>query len=116
MASRKCDKSEWQTFCDSLSKALLGNGSGTVIASLAVGGDVAAEWVPLRGVAYDPRSDLFDIALEGLEHRVSTPRFLYVDEGPNGVAALEVIDTGGLRHRLRLDHPLRPQARRHPRG
>jgi hypothetical protein len=36
---------------------------------------------------------------------------LYVDEGPNGVAALEVVDGGGLRHGLRLDRPLNPSVR-----
>ena len=74
MASRKLDKSEWQAFCDHLSKALLGNDSDAANASLTVGEEVAAEWVPLLGVAFDPRSDSFDIALGGLEHRVRKPR------------------------------------------
>ena len=111
MASRKLDKSEWQAFCDHLSKALLGNDSDAANASLTVGEEVAAEWVPLLGVAFDPRSDSFDIALGGLEHRVRKPKTLYVDEGPNGVAALEVVDGGGLRHGLRLDRPLNPSVR-----
>ncbi len=82
MASRKLDKSEWRAFCDHLSKALLGSDSEAVNASLSVGEEVAAEWVVLLGVAYDPRSDSFDIALGGLEHRVRKPETLYVDEGP----------------------------------
>jgi hypothetical protein len=112
LASRKLDKSEWRAFCDHLSKALLGSDSEAVNASLSVGEEVAAEWVPLLGFAYDPRSDSFDIALGGLEHRVRKPETLYVDEGPSGIAALEVIDGGGLRHRLRLDRPLKPTVRR----
>jgi hypothetical protein len=112
LAPRKLDKSEWRAFCDHLSKALLGSDSEAVNASLSVGEEVAAEWVPLLGFAYDPRSDSFDIALGGLEHRVRKPETLYVDEGPSGIAALEVIDGGGLRHRLRLDRPLKPTVRR----
>ncbi len=61
MASRKLDKSEWRAFCDHLSKALLGSDSEAVNASLSVGEEVAAEWVVLLGVAYDPRSDSFDM-------------------------------------------------------
>src|SRR6266850_2459615 len=110
MASRKLDKSEWQAFCDHLSKALVGDDPGSVMVSLAVDGEVAVEWVALRGVAYDPRSDSFEIALGGLEHRVRKPKTLYVDEGPNGVVALEV-DVGGVRHGLRLDRPLNPSVR-----
>jgi hypothetical protein len=108
MASRKLDKSEWQAFCDHLSKALLGNDSDAANASLTVGEEVAAEWVPLLGVAFDPRSDSFNIALGGLEHRVRKPETLYVDEGSSGVVALEVIDGGGVRHGLRFDRPLKP--------
>ena len=111
MTPRKLDKSEWQAFCDGLSKALRGDGLRAVTASLAVDGQLAAEWVALLGVAYDPRSDSFEIALGGLEHRVRRPETLYVDEGPSGVAALEVIDGGGLRHELRLDRPLKPAVR-----
>ena len=111
MTLRKLDKSEWQAFCDDLSKALPVDDLRTVTASLAVDGEVAAEWVALLGVAYDPRRDSFEIAIGGLEHRVRKPETLYVDEGPSGVAALEVIDGGGLRHELRLDRPLKPAVR-----
>jgi hypothetical protein len=96
VASRILDKSEWQAFCDDLSKALPGDDLSAVTASLAVDGEVAAEWVALLGVAYDPRRDNFEIALGGLEHRVRKPETFYVDEGPSGVAAIEVIDGGGL--------------------
>lgn len=116
MGSRELDKPEWQNFCDRLSKALLAHDSMTKTASLVVNDEVVAEWVPLLGVAYDPPSDAFDMILDGLEHRVRTPKLVYVDEGPGGVAALEIIDGRGLRHTLRLDHPLRPPVRRHPRS
>ncbi len=115
MASRKLDKPEWQAFCDRFSKSLVDKGSEPETASLALDHQVAAEWVPLLGVTYDPRSDVFDIILDSLEHRVNTPKLLYVDEGPRGVAALEIIDAGGHRHTLRLDHPLKPRVRGHPR-
>ena len=111
MASRKLDKAEWRAFCDDLSKALPGDDLSAVTASLAVDGEVAAEWVALLGVAYDPRRDSFEIALGGLEHRVRNPETLYVDDGPSGVAALEIIDGGGLRHGLRLNYPLKPAVR-----
>jgi hypothetical protein len=38
--------------------------------------------------------------LDGLEHRVRTPKLVHVHEGPGGVAALEIIDGRGLRHTL----------------
>jgi hypothetical protein len=116
MGSRELDKPEWQNFCDRLSKALLAPDSMTETASLVVNEEVVAEWVPLSGVAYDSPSDAFDMILDGLEHRVRAPKLLYVDEGPRGVAALEIIDGTGLRHTLRLDHPLKPLVHRRPKG
>ena len=116
MASRKLEKSEWQAFCDDLSKALPGDDLRAVTASLAVDGEVAAEWLALLGVAYDPRSGSFEIALGGLDHRVRKPETLYVDEGPSGVAGLEVIDPGGRRHGLRLNRPVKPAVRRRLNG
>jgi hypothetical protein len=115
MASRKLDKPELQAFCDRLSKSLVDKCLEPETASLALDHQVAAEWVPLLGVAYDPRSDVFDIILDGLEHRARRPTVLYVDEGPRRVAALEIIDADGLRHTLILDHPLKPPVRGHPR-
>jgi hypothetical protein len=34
-------------------------------ASLKLGGQVAAEWLPMIGLSYDPKDDLIEIALEG---------------------------------------------------
>jgi Family of unknown function (DUF5335) len=108
MGSRQLDKPEWQGFCDRLSRGSLAGGSMGETASLVVNEEVVAEWVPLLGVAYDRPSDAFDIILDGLEHRVRAPRLFYVDEGPRGVAALEIIDGANLRHTLKMSHPVKP--------
>jgi hypothetical protein len=34
----------------------------------------AAEWPPLRGVAYDPKDDVLEVALEGIDHLIEHPR------------------------------------------
>jgi Family of unknown function (DUF5335) len=34
------------------------------VASLALGDQVEAEWLPLLGIAYDPKDDLVQVALE----------------------------------------------------
>jgi len=58
MGSRELAKPEWQSFCDRLSKALLGHYSTTETASLVVNQEVVAEWVPLLGFAYDPKKTM----------------------------------------------------------
>jgi hypothetical protein len=102
MTLRKLDKSEWHAYCDRLSKDLVGSRSGSATVSLAVNHEAIAEWVPLLGIAYEPKKDLFEIVLQDLEHWVHHPQTFYVDEGPKGVAGLEIIDAQGLRHTLSL--------------
>jgi hypothetical protein len=59
MTLRKLDKSEWHAYCDRLSKDLVGSRSGSATVSLAVNHEAIAEWVPLLGIAYEPKKDLF---------------------------------------------------------
>jgi Family of unknown function (DUF5335) len=102
MRLRKLDKSEWHAYCDRLSKDLVGSRSGSATVSLAVNHEAIAEWVPLLGIAYEPKKDLFEIILQDFEHWVHHPQTFYEDEGPRGVAGLEIIDAQGLRHTLSL--------------
>jgi hypothetical protein len=68
MALRKLDKTEWRVFCDRVSKALVGKRAEIEVASLALGSQVEAKWLPLLGIAYDLKDDIIEIALEGLDH------------------------------------------------
>ena len=60
--------------------------------------------MPLLGVTYEPKNDLFEITLQDLDHRIRRPQTFYVDEGPNGTAGLEIIDSANLRHALQLSY------------
>src|SRR5260221_6767398 len=108
MASRKLDKSEWRAFCDRMSKGLIGKQAEIEIASLALGSHVQSEWLPLLGIVYDPKSDVIEIALDGLDHMIPRPRELYVDIGPGGMANLEIVDSGGVRQIVTLREPVKP--------
>jgi Family of unknown function (DUF5335) len=106
MAVQKLDKAQWRVFCDRVSKALVGNRAEIEIASLALGSQVEAEWLPLLGIAYDPKDDIIEIALEGLDHMVHRPREMYVDLGPDGLTSLEVIDGDDVRRIVQFRDPL----------
>jgi hypothetical protein len=106
MATRKVDKAEWRAYCDRISKALVGKQAEVEVASLTLGSQLAAEWLPLLGIAYDPKDDVFEIALEGLDHLVPKPREFYVDEVATGVASIEIVDSEGFRQIVKLRDPL----------
>jgi Family of unknown function (DUF5335) len=106
MALRKLDKAEWRVFCDRVSKSLIGKRAEIEIASLALGSQVEAKWLPLLGIAHDPKDDIIEIALEGLDHMVHRPREMYVDLGPDGLTSLEVIDGDDVRRIVQFRDPL----------
>jgi hypothetical protein len=47
------------------------------------------------------------VALEGLDHLIHKPREIHVDDGPEGLAALEIVDTDDVKQIVKLRSPLR---------
>ena len=50
MTVRKLEKTEWRRFFDWVSKGLVGKRAEIEIASLALGDQIEAEWLPLLGI------------------------------------------------------------------
>jgi uncharacterized protein YuzE len=106
MSARRLTRSEWQGFCDRLSRRLRDESAELEVVSLALGDHVEAKWLPLYGVAYDPRADVLEIALQGIDHMIEQPRDVTIEETPRGLVAIE-ITTADERHEiLRLRRPL----------
>jgi len=81
MAAQKIDKSKWQAFFDRLSRGLVGMRAEIEVASLALGDQIEAEWLPLMGITYDSKNDVLEIALEGLDHLIKHPKEVWADAG-----------------------------------
>ena len=104
--ARKLEKSQWRAYFDRMSKALVGKRAEIEVASLKLGDQIAAEWLPLLGITYDPKNDVLEIALEGVDHLIHKPREVYVEqEGPE-LSSLEVIDAEGVRQIVVLRDPM----------
>ena len=99
-------QAEWRQFFDRLSKALLGKWAEIEVASLDLGDQIAAEWVPMLGITYDNRDDLLDVGLDSGSHLIRRPREIVVDEGPHGVESIAVVDADGARQVVRMRTPL----------
>ncbi len=106
MATEKLDRSAWQSTFDRISRGLDGKRATVEVASLDLGDQVEADWVPIIGISYDPKDDLVEVALEGLDHMIRRPREIYVEQGVDGVHAVEIIDGEGARQIVRLRTPL----------
>jgi hypothetical protein len=76
------------------------------VASLDLGDQIVAEWIPLLGITYDLRDDLLDVALDRANRLIRHPRGINVEEAQAGLASVAVVDTEGARHIVRLKEPL----------
>jgi hypothetical protein len=99
-------RSEWRTFFDRMSRALLGKWAEIEVASLHIGDQIVVEWIPLLGITYDSRDDLLDVALDRSNHLVRHPREILVDETSAGLVSVAVVDEDGARQIVRLREPL----------
>ena len=106
MAVRKLERSEWRDFFDRISKTLIGKRAEIEVLSLALGDQVEAEWLPLLGIAYDPKDDVIEIALDGLDHLIAKPQQVFVELGPDRLTSMQVIDAEGVSQIVKLRDPL----------
>ena len=103
---RSLPKSEWRTFFDRMSSALLGKWAKIEVASLDLGDQIVAESLPMLGITYDSRDDVLDVALDRLNHLIRHPEEILVEETPTGLASVAVIDRDGTRQVVKLKEPL----------
>ena len=113
MTIRKLEKSEWRSFFDGISKLLEGKQAEIEVASLALGDQIEAEWLALLGLAYHPKDDLFEVALDGVDHMIPKPREIYVDDGVGGLMSIEIVDADGTKQIIKLRDPLMLPATAH---
>ena len=112
--SRRIPRGEWQAFFDRLSEVAMGKRAEIEVASIDIGDQIVAEWLPLLGMTYDSRDDLLDIALTGLNHLIRRPRQLFIEEGPDGVELVAVVAEDGTQQVVRLKEPLLLPPKREP--
>jgi hypothetical protein len=104
--AKKLEKSQWRAYFDRMSKALVGKRAEIEVASLKLGDEIEAEWLPLIGITYDPKNDLIEVALEGVDHLINKPREVWVEEQGLELSSLEVIDAEDTRQIVVLRDPL----------
>ncbi len=106
MALRKLEKAEWRGYFDFVSKGLVGKRAQIEVASLALGDQIEADWLPFLGIVYDSKDHLVEIALDGVDHMIRAPGDVWIDEDTAGLTGLAVIDQDGTRHIVKLRDPL----------
>jgi hypothetical protein len=106
MITETVDKKRWDGFLNQLSKGLEGKRAEISVASLDLGSQVEAEWLPFLGMTYDRRNDAIEVILEGLEEVIPHPQKLSYMQDGGSVTSLEVIDARGVQRIVKLKEPM----------
>lgn len=106
MTVRKLDKGAWQQYFDYMSRGLEGIQAEIAVAALPLGDQIETEWLPVLGITYDPKGDVLEIALDGIDHLIYKPREIYVDATAGELMSLEIVDGESGRQVVKLREPL----------
>lgn len=102
----KLEQHSWKTYFDHVSRQLANKRVEIEVASLALGSQVAAQWLPVIGVTYEERSDLLAIMAEGLDHMIRRPREIFVQTEHNALQTIRITDAEGTVQIVRFRDPV----------
>lgn len=105
MTTERLEKSAWHGYFDAMSKILPGKQAEIEVNGLHIGAQIEADYAPLLGVVYDPRNDILEVLLEGLDHTIANVRDIYVDHDGVNVNSIAVTDADGVQQIIRLRDP-----------
>lgn len=101
MAIRTLPRAEWHDYFDAFShtKADVGRIDYAEIRVLLPedGVQPQTQWLPLQGIVYDPKDDLLEILVSGLDHLAGHPEMIYVDEDGGRLDRMEIVRRDGIK-------------------
>src|SRR4051794_20512971 len=97
--TRQIPRAEWQSYFDRFTREHLAADEGAVhraatveLLSQSLGDQYEATVVRLMGLAYDPKSNAFEVLLEDVDHLAFAPSQIWVIEEDDGfVSTLELV-------------------------
>ena len=95
MATRKLEPTEWKPYMDRISKSLPASTVDIRVEGLDIGDQIHSEHLPLNGLTYDPSDGALEIDATRVQHRISNPSEIYVDEEGGALRSIEVKDAEG---------------------
>jgi hypothetical protein len=111
MPLTQLSRSQWQPYFDRVSKVLGATQAQIEVTGLGLGDQVEADWIPLFGLSYDPKSDVLAVIAEGVDHLIRHPKQIHIDHEMDWLHSVEAVDADDNRHIILLNNPLALPAR-----
>lgn len=106
MAIRTLPRAEWNAYFDAFSGTKSHTGridyAEVRVLSLEDGVQIQARWLPLQGLTYDPKNDLLEVQMPGLDHLIGHPEAVYVDEEAGRLDRFEVVRRDGTKEIIEI--------------
>jgi hypothetical protein len=106
MATVNIDRGRWRAYFDDMARVTRGNQVYVETGALHLGQQAGAEWLPLTGITYDPKSDVLDVITDPIDHMIHHPSAISVDYDSQGLHNVAVIDSEGNQQVIRLKEPM----------
>ena len=106
MPLRELARSHWQEYFDRVSKSLGAQRVEIEVTGLGLGDQVAANWVPLTGLSYDPKDDVLIVFADRLQHQIHHPRRIDIEHEFDWLHSIDAVDATGDHHIVQLKDPL----------
>lgn len=119
MGVQRLVRADWQSYCERISRGIdSGQRAELEVVSLDLGDHLETSWVPIMGLVYEPKTDLLEVALEGVDHLITHPREVLVETSKRGIVSVEIVADDDVRRIVRLLEPLSlpPRSARRPRN
>lgn len=105
MSERLLPKAEWEDYFNRVSKQMQAVSVETSVDGLELGHQYLTSNALLEGASYEPATEMLTFFFKGLTHNVSAPREVFVDDGPEGLRSIAVVDSEG-RKQIAVFHGL----------
>lgn len=106
MTTRTLNRTDWQSYFDRMGNTLEGKLTSVEITSTQLGDQWAVRRLPLSGITYDPKDDLIELDMRGVDHLVRHPQAVTVEENAGGISSMEIVADGGIREIVTFYDPL----------
>ena len=105
MPLTQLSRPQWQTFLDWLARVLADHQVEVEATGIGLRG-LQAEWLPLSGLSYDAGNDALVVAAGGVEHPIRHPTQIHIDQEPQWLYSIEVVDAESNHHFIVFKEPL----------
>jgi hypothetical protein len=107
MGVRRLVRADWQSYCERISRGIgRGQRAELEVVSVELGDHLEAKWSPIIGLVYEPKTDMLEVALEGVDHLIAHPREVLIERSKRGIVGVEIVAADDVRRIVRLLEPL----------